>query len=110
MRLASEDEVARCQSVLDALHLCLALDPVRGRPNGYYADHLNRDRSHWSRMLSGRAAIDASVIEPLQLICRNTAINQHLNRRFALDTIPHQESEIEQLRRENAALRKEGVR
>lgn len=29
-------------------------DPVHGRRDGYYADHLGLDRSPWSKMLNGR--------------------------------------------------------
>jgi len=86
MHLVPMDRIIGCKSILDAVHVCKLHDPIRGRTDGYYADHMEIDRSHWSRMMSGNAAPGFDYIA-FQRLCKNWAINQYLNYQAGLDTV-----------------------
>lgn len=71
-----EDElIARCQSMLDAIHLCIHLSRLtHDRIN----DVLGIDNGHWTRMMQGRAHFPPNKIQPLMELCGNLAPLQYL--------------------------------
>lgn len=89
MKLVPMDHIVGCKSLRDAIHVCKLHDPIRGRSDGFYADCMEIDRSHWSRMMNGKAAPGFDYID-FQHLCGNWAINQYMNYRAGLDTVKHE--------------------
>lgn len=102
-------EVMACADDADVIIGMMRADRVKGRRDGFYADHLGIDRSLWSRMLSGKArcALTESEWMRLQELTRSKLYRQWTALSDGCDLIPHKETpeeELDRLRRENALL------
>ena len=84
--------------------LCVSLQIGHRRSQGWYADRLNIGRAHFSRMLNGSAAVAVDAVL-LANLTGNWALLQWESRAAGFDLVPHRETEVERLRRENAELR-----
>ena len=84
--------------------LCVCLQVGHRRSQGWYADRLNINRAHFSRMLNGSAAVAVDAVL-LANLTGNWTLLQWEARAGGFDLVPHRETEVEVLRRENAELR-----
>ena len=84
--------------------LCISLQIGHRRSQGWYADRLNINRAHFSRMLNGSAAVAVDAVL-LANLTGNWTLLQWEARAGGFDLTLHRESEVETLRRENAELR-----
>lgn len=62
--------VSRCDSMLDAIHLCIYLSRL---PHEAICSRLNIDKGHWSRMLQGQAHFPPNKLIPLMELAGNYA-------------------------------------
>lgn len=95
--------VTKCKNRLDAIRLCVQLS---GYSNETLCKMLSIDKSHWTRMMQGRASFpDAKSVE-LMYACGNCAPTQyeawalslHLHRENLDDQIAKQEAELSRLK------------
>ncbi len=70
-----EEIIGRCESMLDAIHLCIYLSRFS---HDRICDQLGIDNGHWTRMLQGRAHFPPNKIQPLMELCGNLAPLQYL--------------------------------
>lgn len=70
-----EGIVARCASMLDAIHLCIYLSRYS---HERICSQLGIDNVHWTRMMQGRAHFPPNKIQPLMELCGNLAPLQYL--------------------------------
>lgn len=68
--------VRQCQSLLDAIHLCIHLSKL---PNYAIAEKLGIDRGHWTRMMQGQAHFPTNKVHQLMQLCGNLAPLQWLS-------------------------------
>ena len=68
--------VRQCQSLLDAIHLCIHLSKL---PNYAIAEKLGIDRGHWTRMMQGQAHFPTNKMHQLMHLCGNLAPLQWLS-------------------------------
>lgn len=76
-----EELVARCESMLDAIHLCIHLSRF---PHDHICRSLGIDNGHWTRMMQGRAHFPPNRIQPLMELSGNLAPLQYLMARNGL--------------------------
>lgn len=62
--------VSRCDSMLDAIHLCIYLSRL---PHEAICSRLQIDKGHWSRMLQGQAHFPPNKLISLMELCGNYA-------------------------------------
>lgn len=67
--------VKRCDSLLDAIHLCIYLSRFA---HERIAGQLGIDPGHWTRMMQGRAHFPPNKVQPLMELCGNLAPLQYL--------------------------------
>lgn len=101
------------KSIRDGRELAVEMmraDPVLGRTDGFYADHLGIDRSPWSKMLSGkiRFALTEREWDEMERLTGCIGMYQRWDAlRKGYDLVPHKESpeeELERLRAEREHL------
>lgn len=74
---AIEDElIARCASMLDAIHLCIHLSRFS---HNRLCGALGIDNGHWTRMMQGRAHFPPNKLVPLMEMAGNLAPLQYLS-------------------------------
>lgn len=72
---ADGDWISRCDTMLDAIHLCIHLSRI---PHYAIAEQLGIDKGHWARMLQSQAHFPPNKLVPLMNICGNYAPVQWL--------------------------------
>lgn len=70
-----ESIISRCDSLLDAIHLCIYLSRFA---HERIAGELGIDPGHWTRMMQGRAHFPPNRVQPLMELCGNLAPLQYL--------------------------------
>jgi len=73
--LADGDIVDRCDSMLDAIHLCIYLSRL---PHDAICGRLGIDKGHWSRMLQGQAHFPPNKLQALMELAGNYAPLQYM--------------------------------
>lgn len=106
-RFVAPEVLDGVDSALSALHLSIQIG--HRQTQGRIADRLGIGRAHFSRMLNGSAAV-AVDRAALASVTGNWALLQWEARQAGCDLVPHNETEIERLRREVAALKAQGGR
>lgn len=79
--VVDDELIARCQSTLDAIHLCVHLSRFT---HEHICGQLGIDNGHWTRMMQGRAHFPPNKIQPLMELCGNLAPLQYLMARNGL--------------------------
>ena len=72
---ADADWVSRCDTMLDAIHLCIHMAHL---PHHAIAERLNIDKGHWTRMMQSQAHFPPNKLVPLMELCGNYAPLQWL--------------------------------
>jgi hypothetical protein len=94
--------VAQCESMLDAIHLCIYLSRL---PNEVICKRLGIDKGHWSRMLQSQAHFPPNQLIPLMNLCGNYVPLQWLSMSCGfLLKLDDKQAEIEALRARLAKL------
>lgn len=74
-KLVPMDQVERCESLLDAINLCVQHSPIR--KHYVIAEMLEMGPSQFHRCLRGTQHFPPSVIEHMEYVCQNRAITQY---------------------------------
>jgi len=98
-------DVRSCETDFHVFDRMTRSDPVRGRTEAFYADHLGIDRGLFSRMKNGhnRFALTEEQWQTLESLTGSLLYRQWIAYRRGFDLIPHKETpeeELERLRRE----------
>lgn len=75
-RKIDEQLVRSCDSLLDAIHLCIHLSK---RKHYDIAETLGIDKGHWTRIMQGQAHFPTNKLRALQYACGNWAPLQFQN-------------------------------
>jgi plasmid maintenance system antidote protein VapI len=97
-----EDIIAQCDTLLDAIHLCIQLSKYT---HTTVAKKLGVDPGHWTRMMQGGAHFPTNKIKALMDVCRNYAPLQWLNMQMGMEMYENPEAmELANLERRRAQL------
>lgn len=94
--------VRSCDSLLDAIHLCVHLSKIA---HGEICRRLGIDKGHWSRIMQGGANFPQNKLRALQYVCGNWAPLQYQNWEAGFEMYEDPKAKRrEELLRELAAL------
>lgn len=94
--------VEQCESMLDAIHLCIHLSRL---PHEAIAQRLGIDKGHWSRMLQSQAHFPPNKLKPLMELCGNYAPLQWLSHACGFELFKDaKQARVAELRAELAKL------
>ncbi len=97
-----EDIIAQCDTLLDAIHICIQLSKYT---HTTVAKKLGIDPGHWTRMMQGRAHFPTNKIKALMQVCRNMAPLQWLNMQMGQQMYENPEAlELAQIERRRAQI------
>ncbi len=97
-----EDIIAQCDSLLDAIHICVQLAKL---PHKAVAKRLGIDPGHWTRMMQGEAHFPTNKIKALMEVCRNYAPLQWLNLQLGFQMFEDPEAmELARIERRRAEI------
>jgi hypothetical protein len=97
-----EDIIAQCDTLLDAIHICIQLSKYT---HTTVAKKLGIDPGHWTRMMQGGAHFPTNKMKALMQICRNLAPLQWLNLQMGQQMYENPEVlELAQIERRRAQI------
>lgn len=97
-RKVEEALLRTCQSLLDAIHLCIHLSKF---PHYVIAEKLGVDRGHWTRIMQSQAHFPTNKLKTLMEFCGNYAPMQWLARETGFELFEDAKAKRkEELRRE----------
>jgi hypothetical protein len=91
--------ISKCRNRLDAIRLCVQLS---GYSNETLSERLGIDKSHWTRMMQGRASFPDTKSVDLMYLCGNCAPTQY--EAWALSLSLKRENIEEEIARREAEL------
>ena len=105
-RMHPTHDVRSCENDQHVFDRMTRSDPVRGRTEAFYADHLGIDRGLFSRMKNGhnRFALNAEQWDQLEELTGSLLYTQWVAYRRGFDLIPHKETPEEELERLRAVV------
>ena len=106
LRMHPLHDVRACEDDMHVFDRMTRSDPVRGRTEGFYADHLGIDRGLFSRMKNGhnRFALTEAQWANLEMLTGSLLYRQWIAYRRGFDLTPHKETPEEELERLRAEL------